>query len=137
MRDLDHFVMPVSSLAVARARLMALGFTVAPDARHPFGTENCCVFFEDGTFIEPLAIGDAALVKAAVEAGNAFVQNDARARAANIDGFSQLVIRSDDAEADDYDYKAENISGGPLLNFGRTFTRPDGTKGEEIGRAHV
>ena len=32
------------SLGVARARLTALGFTVAPDGVHPFGTANCCVY---------------------------------------------------------------------------------------------
>jgi hypothetical protein len=29
---------------------------VAADARHPFGTENACVFFADGTYLEPLAL---------------------------------------------------------------------------------
>jgi Glyoxalase-like domain len=130
-RAFDHFVVPVPTLAQARARLSALGFTVAPDARHPFGTENCCVFFTDGTFIEPLAIGDAALVDAATSNGNVFTGNDRRFRDSDAPmGIAQLVIQTDDAEGDDGDYRAERISGGPLLNFGRTFTKPDGTSGE-------
>jgi hypothetical protein len=46
---LDHLVLPTGSLEVARARLAALGFVVAPTGIHPFGTENCCVFLADGT----------------------------------------------------------------------------------------
>ena len=39
-RPLDHLVLPVDTLTQARRRLSNLGFTVADDARHPFGTEN-------------------------------------------------------------------------------------------------
>ena len=56
-RAIDHLVLPTDSLGVARARLSALGFTVAPDAQHPFGTGNCCVYLQDGTYLEPLAPG--------------------------------------------------------------------------------
>ena len=55
---LDHLVLPTASLDVARARLTSLGFVVAPTGIHPFGTENCCVFLADGTYLEPLAVGD-------------------------------------------------------------------------------
>ncbi|TIX38964.1 MAG: VOC family protein, partial [Mesorhizobium sp.] len=55
---LDHLVLPTASLDVARARLTLLGFTVAPTGIHPFGTENCCVFLTDGTYLEPLAVAD-------------------------------------------------------------------------------
>lgn len=130
-RAFDHFVFPVASLAAARERFTALGFTVAPDARHPFGTANCCIFLEDGTFLEPLAIGDPAAYAAALEAGNAFVGNDARFRAASSPvGLSQLVLQTADAAADHDDFDADGFSGGKLLDFGRTFTRPDGTTGE-------
>jgi hypothetical protein len=129
-RAFDHFVLPVGTLAQARARLVSLGFTVAPDARHPFGTENCCVFLEDGTFIEPLAIGDADAYAAANREGNAFTGNDARFRAASGEGFSQLVIKSEDATSDDLDFAGEGFSGGPVLDFGRRFTRSDGSTGE-------
>jgi Glyoxalase-like domain len=130
MRNLDHFVMPVADLASARMRFSALGFTVAPDARHPFGTENCCIFFADGTFIEPLAIGDPRLYDDAFQAGNVFVANDKRFRTTKQEGFSQLVIKSGDAAGDDTHYKRKGVSGGTLLDFVRQFTRTDGTEGE-------
>ena len=58
MRAIDHLVLPVTTLTLARSRLTSLGFTVAPDARHPFGTGNCCVFFKNRTYLEPITILD-------------------------------------------------------------------------------
>jgi len=55
---------------VARARLTSLGFVVAPTGIHPFGTENCCVFLADGTYLEPLAIGNEQAAIDATAAGN-------------------------------------------------------------------
>ena len=52
-RPLDHLVLPTRSLEIARQRLSALGFVVAPTGVHPFGTENACVFFAGGTYLEP------------------------------------------------------------------------------------
>lgn len=129
-RDFDHFVLPVGVLAEARARFASLGFTVAADAQHPFGTENCCIFLADGTFIEPLAIADRELYDAAINAGNAFVTQDRRFRATGQHGFSQLVIKSEDAASDDAHYSAGAVSGGRLLDFSRHFTKADGTQGE-------
>ena len=91
-RPLDHVVLPVADLGVARARLSALGFTVAPDGVHPFGTANCCVYLQDGTFLEPLAIGDAEQAAASARGGNVFTARDAAyRRAVGNDGFSALV----------------------------------------------
>ena len=131
MRDLDHFVMPVSSLAVARGRLTALGFTVSPDARHPFGTENCCVFMSDGSFIEPLAIGDEAAYIRAIDAENTFVKGHHNFCAArNSEGFSHLVVKSSNARADHAEFIKSGISGGDIVDFGRKFVKADGTDAE-------
>ena len=69
-------MLPTASLDVARARLTSLGFIVAPTGIHPFGTENCCVFFADGTYLEPLAIGDEQAAAKAIADGNVFVARD-------------------------------------------------------------
>ena len=120
MSEFDHLVLPTATLAVARERLTALGFTVAPDGVHPFGTANCCVFFEDGTFIEPLAIADAEQADRSAADGNAFVARDALFRAISGDeGLSALVIKSIDAKADDVRFRSCGISGGPVLDFQR------------------
>ncbi|MEP6444347.1 MAG: VOC family protein, partial [Hyphomicrobiales bacterium] len=61
IRGLDHLVLPVSSLDIARQRYEALGFSVNKDGIHPFGTSNCCVFIENGVYLEPVAVYDEAL----------------------------------------------------------------------------
>lgn len=119
-RTLDHLVLPVADLSVARSRLTALGFTVAPTGTHPFGTANCCVYFGDGTFIEPLAVADAALTQNAVGDGNVFVSRDAQYRKlAGDNGFSAVVLKSGDAVADDASYRENGISAGKVLDFER------------------
>ena len=121
-RPLDHLVLPASSLAVARARLTALGFTVAPDGHHPFGTANCCVYLSDGTFLEPLAVGDAAQASASARAGNVFTARDAAYRRdVGNDGFSALVLASGDADADQTAFTEAGLSAGNILEFSRPF----------------
>ena len=130
-RALDHFVFPVLELDDARRRYQAMGFTVAANARHPFGTENCCVFFADGTFIEPLAIGQRETCEAAAIKGNQFVRNDQTYRfRVGREGFSQLVIKTADAKADHKVWTKSGMSGGKVLDFGRKFVKPDGEIGE-------
>ncbi len=126
-RPLDHLVLPVPTLDLARARLAALGFTVAPQGTHPFGTINACVFFADGTFLEPLAIGDPVTVVNAMHAGNAFVSGDAAFRVAHGgNGFSALVLGSSDADADDAAFREAGFGGGKRLDFERPFKTPAG-----------
>ena len=126
-RALDHLVLPVAGLDAARARLSALGFTVAPQGNHPFGTVNACVYFADRTFIEPLATGDAATVAAAIAADNSFVLGDARFRAAlGEEGFSAIVLASGDAAADHDAFTAGGVSGGAMVEFSRPSLDRDG-----------
>ena len=119
---LDHLVLPTARLDTARARLSALGFTVAPKGVHPFGTENRCVYLADGTFMEPLAVGDAAAADAAERAGNVFVARDRLYRQRlGEEGFSAVVFGTDDADADHERYVQAGISAGDRLDFSRPF----------------
>ncbi|MEO0544352.1 MAG: VOC family protein [Pseudomonadota bacterium] len=128
-RAFDHAILPVESLAAARERHEALGFTVAPDAKHPFGTENCCVFFDDGTYLEPLAIAQREDCERTALRGNQFTLRDQTYRFRNGEnGFSAIALKSDDADVDHKHFRAEGISAGRKLSFGRTFTTPDGAK---------
>lgn len=130
-RALDHVVLPTASLAVARERLSSLGFTVAPDGIHPFGTVNCCIYLADGTFLEPLAVGDVTAADQAAAAGNVFVARDRSFRAVHGDeGFSAVVFASDDADADHREYVEAGVSTGPRLDFSRAFV-------DATGRADV
>lgn len=124
---LDHLVLPTADLDVARARLTALGFTVSPRGVHPFGTENCCVYLADGTFMEPLAVADAEAADTAVAAGNVFVARDRKYREdIGQEGFSAIVFGTSDADADHRRYTAAGISAGARLDFSRPFVDATG-----------
>ncbi|GEO83261.1 MULTISPECIES: VOC family protein [Alphaproteobacteria] len=126
---IDHLVLPVTSLEATRDRLTGLGFTVAADARHPFGTENACVFFGDDTYLEPLAIASREECEAAAKAGNTFVARDQAFRFRNgQEGLSAIVMKTGDAEADHRRFVAAGFSGGPMLHFERAFKMADGSE---------
>lgn len=126
-RALDHLVLPVSSVDRARARYEALGFTVAATGRHPFGTENCCVFLGNDTFLEPLAIYKREVCEVAMARGNTFLRNDAAYRfRRDVEGFSHLVVKTDDASADHVEYRDGGIGGGPMVRFDRRFQTASG-----------
>jgi len=128
-RALDHLVIAVTDLKTARARLTRLGFTVAADARHPFGTENACVFFADGTYLEPLAVGSREDVETAARAGNQFVARDRAFRFRNgEEGLSAMVMGTPDADADHNAFRASGFSAGEQLGFSRIMRFPDGTE---------
>jgi hypothetical protein len=122
-------VLPVEDLDTARARHSALGFTVAADARHPFGTENACVFFADGTYLEPLGIAQREECEEAARSGNVFVARDQAYRFRRSDnGFSALVVGSKDAGADHDRFVELGMSGGDMLTFSRPMKLPDGSE---------
>ena len=119
---LDHLVLPTQSLDVARARLTSLGFVVAPTGVHPFGTENCCVFLADGTYLEPLAVGNVQAAAKAIAEGNVFVARDRLYREAlGGDGFSAVVLGTANADADHARFVEAGLSAGEVLSFSRAF----------------
>lgn len=129
VKPLDHLVLPTQDLEIARSRLNALGFIVAPFGVHPFGTENACVYFSDGTFLEPLAIGQRETAEAASLHGNQFIARDAAFRfRRGVEGLSAIVIGTNDANADHEAFVKAGISAGKILNFGRDFETPEGAK---------
>ena len=126
-RRIDHSVLAVPSLEDTRAIFEGLGFVVAPDARHPFGTENACVFFADGSFIEPLAIGHRETCEEAAKAGNVFVARDQAHRfRIGTPSFSGVAFASLDADADAADLAAAGHGGVETLAFERRFKTPTG-----------
>ncbi|TCU13131.1 VOC family protein [Rhizobium sullae] len=126
---LDHLVLPVTNIDLARERLGRLGFTVAAEGRHPFGTVNACVFFSDKTYLEPLGVASAKECEEAVRHGNVFVARDQafRFRCGN-DGFSAAVFATEDADADHAHFVRARKSGGGMLEFSRLIKMPDGSQ---------
>jgi len=124
---LDHLVLPTGSLDTARARLTSLGFVVAPTGIHPFGTENCCVFLADGTYLEPLGIGSDQTAIDAAAGGNVFVARDRLYRDSRGDeGFSAVVLGTDNADTDHARYVEAGLSAGGTLSFSRAFMDTSG-----------
>lgn len=130
-RAIDHVVLPAESLEAARARFSALGFTVAPDGLHPFGTENACIYFSDGTFLEPLAIAQREECEATARKGNTFTARDQAFRFRNGDnGFSALAMTTNDARRDHKAFRKAGFSAGKKLTFSRKFIDANGKKGK-------
>ena len=128
MRSIDHYVLAVPDLATVRERYRRLGFTVALDGVHPFGTHNANMYFRGGPMVESLTMEHRGRYEQAVRDGNTFVANDAAFRATNgDDGFSHIVVTSEDADRDHADYLARGVSGGDLVVFTRDFEQPDGS----------
>jgi hypothetical protein len=126
---IDHVVLPTISIGCARERLGKLGFTVAADARHPFGTENACVFFADKTYLEPLGIASTDECMSTAQDGNVFTARDQAFRFRNgEDGFSAVVFGTADASSDDSRFRKEALSAGRMLEFTRPMRMPDGSE---------
>jgi hypothetical protein len=134
-RPVDHLVLPTAELEMAQARLEQLGFTVAPAGVHPFGTENVCVFLGDDSFLEFLAIGQRETCEDEARKGNVFVARDQAYRFRNgQEGFSALVMGSENAKADHQSFIEAGISAGNILDFSRPFVLPDGKEDRAVFR---
>ncbi|RFB95401.1 lactoylglutathione lyase [Rhizobium leguminosarum bv. trifolii] len=126
---LDHVVLPVVNIDLARERLGKLGFTVAADARHPFGTENACVFFADKTYLEPLGVASVEESEASARQGNVFTaRNRAFRFRCGDEGLSAVVFGTEDAGLDHQSFIAGGSSAGDMLEFSRPMKMPDGSK---------
>ena len=128
MRAIDHLVLPVTTLMLARSRLTSLGFNVAPDARHPFGTGNCCVFFENRTFLEPVTILDRSAADQAAAEGLFFVKRIKRFTERHGEGFAMVALKGGEADSDRADFERAGIGAGPPFHFARKATLPDGSE---------
>ncbi len=123
----DHIVLPVEDLDIARCRLASLGFAVAPDARHPFGTENACVFFANRTYLEPLAVANRMEVEGNARAGMVFLRRYQAYRFRHgLEGAAMIAFSTDDANADRARFDAAGFSGGPVFPFERKSATSNG-----------
>jgi len=115
---------------LARSRLTNLGFTVAADAVHPFGTGNCCVFFKNRTYLEPLTILDRNRADMAAAEGIAFVKRLKRFTERQGEGFAMVALKSKDADADLAAFAEAGAGGPPPFRFSRQARLPDGNERE-------
>jgi len=127
MRRFDHAVLCVADLDRAREKFAALGFTLTPPARHPFGTANSLVQFANHTFLELLAIADPKLFPAALPAQFNFAAFNRDFLQRRGEGMSMLVFSSDDASADIDAFRAAGLQTYTPFDFGRDAVLPDGS----------
>ncbi len=123
-RGLDHIVHAVGDLDAAADFYRRCGFQVGARNRHPWGTHNHVVQLS-GFFIEVLTVGEPdKLGDDGLSQHFGRPNQDAIARG---DGFSMLVLESDDSAADVADFKQAGIGVADVLPFSRQATLPDGS----------
>ena len=126
VRGLDHLVMVVNDLEVARGVYEILGFTTTPRALHPFGTENFLVQLQ-GNFLEVVGIADAGIIPPHSPGVFSFARGNADFLSRR-EGMSSLVFQTQDARADRQDFLAANLDAFENVDFSRKATLPDGNE---------
>ena len=132
LRPIDHLVLPVERLDVARTRYEKMGFTVQNDRRHRFGTANCCIMFGNRTYLEPLAVSSREAFEKAILDGNLFVRRADGFRFRHGEGFAMLALKTSDATADQAAFSELGYGRGEALGFERDAELPDGST-QKIG----
>ncbi len=107
IRDIDHLVLAVRDLDIARDLYKRLGFTLTPAARQPDGTVSSLVQLS-GSHLELLAVDQAASV-ADARAGHFSNAAFHRDFLAVREGLSMLALGSDDAAADRESFLAAKL----------------------------
>ncbi len=124
-RPLDHLVLCVRDLDVARAAYARLGFTLTPRAVHPFGTANSLVQLH-GNFLELVAVADPGLIRP-TEGGSFSFAAFSQAYLARREGAAMLVFASDDARRDHAQFASSGLETYAPFDFERRAVLPDGS----------
>ena len=125
-RGIDHLVIAVQDLDVARQAYGRLGFTLTPVARHPFGTANSLVQLNGG-YLELLGIVGPSAIPSGGEgvfSFGAFTRDFLKQR----EGVSMLALQSADPAADRADFAARGLPLYAPFRFERTARGPDGVE---------
>lgn len=123
-RGIDHLVLCVNDLKKARAAYETLGFTMTPQAQHPFGTGNTIVQL-DGCFLEVLGVTrpeDITEPSGDTFSFAAFNRDFLTSR----EGMSMLVLDSTDAAADRAAFLDSGLHVYAPFDFQRQAKMPSG-----------
>jgi glyoxalase-like protein len=124
MKGIDHLVICGRDHPAMREAYAALGFTLTPAARHPFGTGNSLIQLE-GCFLELLSIFEPDKIPEP-EAGRFSFAAFNRDFLAEREGLSMLVLDSTDARADVAAFRAAGLRTYEPFDFSRQARLPDG-----------
>lgn len=121
---IDHPLILVRDIDAMRARFVALGFTMTPVGKHPWGTSTSLAMF-DRCLLELMSIYDERLIDVSAVGDFAFGRL-IRDHLAEREGISMQALNSDDAEGDAAIVMARGIECQGTIEFGRDVTLPDG-----------
>ncbi len=122
---IDHPLIAVRDLDLVIARFSALGFTMAPKSRHPWGTSTCISIMQQ-SLIEIVSIYDEALLDE-LPAGDFHFGRHVHHYLQEREGIALTALYSDDAESDAAKIAAQGITCQGTIRFGRDVVLPDGT----------
>jgi catechol 2,3-dioxygenase-like lactoylglutathione lyase family enzyme len=121
---LDHVVHAVRDLDAAAELYRRLGFTVGARNRHAWGTHNHLVQIP-GFFVELLAVAEPE--KLGSDGFSALFGTFNRMFLKDQEGFSMLILESEDATADAARFRSAGIGVSNVMRFEREGKRPDGS----------
>ncbi len=121
---IDHPLIVVRDIETMRARYQALGFTMTPIGKHPWGTSTSLAMF-DRCLLELMSIYDETLIDLS-PAGDFRFGRTIRDHLAEREGVSLLALNSDDAAGDAAIVEARGIACQGTIHFGRDVVLPDG-----------
>ncbi len=121
---IDHLVIALGDLEEGREAFARLGFQVTPTARHPFGTANAVVQF-DNAYVELLGIADRDRISEPSESAFSFAAFN-RDFLDGGQGISMLARKSNDAEADRSAFAERGLPVFDAFDFERMAEGPDG-----------
>tara|TARA_R110002073_G_scaffold68894_2_gene171037 strand:+ start:469 stop:1347 length:879 start_codon:yes stop_codon:yes gene_type:complete len=130
MTDIDHVVLAARDLAALSAFYERLGFTLTPQAQHPFGTGNRLAQLQ-GSFIELLSVTKPEEVP---EPGpddfsfGAYNRDFLKSADGQGGGMSMLALTSDGWEADRTRFEQAGFKLHAPFAFGRKARQPDGSE---------
>lgn len=127
MTGVDHVVLCVNDLDAAAVFYETLGFTLTPQAQHPFGTGNRLAQL-DGNFIELLAVTKPEDVPEAAPGEFSFGAYNRDFLADAGEGFSMLALKSKSWQDDRQRFRAAGFADYAPFGFGRSAVQPDGTE---------
>jgi hypothetical protein len=124
MRGIDHLVLCGRDHQAMRSTYAALGFTLTPEARHPFGTGNSLIQLE-GCFLELLSVFEPEKIPEHESERFSFAAFN-RDFLVDCEGMSMLVLDSADARADVAAFRAAGLQTYEPFDFSRQARLPDG-----------
>ena len=122
---LDHIVHAVRDVDAAAEFYVRAGFTVGGRNRHPWGTHNRIVQLKN-CYIEILEVAEPEKIVPHGARSFSFGAFN-RDFLANREGFSMLLLNSNDAASDARSFEANGIGAFDVFDFAREGRRPDGS----------